>query len=43
MKDNVIEIGKVNPILFVMNDRSYWKLGEKLADAWKIGKQLKHK
>lgn len=42
-KDNVIEIGKVNPILFVMNDRSYWKLGEKLADAWKIGKQLKHK
>jgi flavin reductase (DIM6/NTAB) family NADH-FMN oxidoreductase RutF len=43
LKDNVIEIGKVNPILFVMNDRSYWKLGEKLADAWKIGKQLKHK
>jgi flavin reductase (DIM6/NTAB) family NADH-FMN oxidoreductase RutF len=41
LKENVVEIGKVKPILFVMNDRSYWKLGEKLAGAWQIGKQLK--
>jgi hypothetical protein len=31
----------VKPILFVMNDRSYWKLGGKLARAWNVGKKLK--
>jgi hypothetical protein len=30
----------VQPILFVMNDRSYWSLGKKIAKAWSIGKQL---
>ena len=36
----VVDFGKVQPILFVMNDRSYWKLGEKLAKAWHVGKKL---
>jgi len=27
--------------LFVMNDRSYWKLGDKFAKAWDVGKELR--
>jgi hypothetical protein len=23
-----------------MNDRSYWSLGKKLAEAWSVGKEL---
>ncbi len=38
--DGVVDFGKVQPILFVMNDRSYWKLGSKIAKAWDIGKRL---
>ena len=41
LTDGVVDFGKVEPILFVMNDRSYWKLGTKLAKAWDIGKDLK--
>jgi len=37
----VLDFGKVQPLLFVMNDRSYWKLGDKFAKAWDIGKTLK--
>jgi hypothetical protein len=25
--------------LFVMNDRSYWNLGTKVAKAWDVGKE----
>ena len=39
--DGIIDISKVRPILFVMSDRSYWKLGNRLARAWHIGKQYK--
>lgn len=41
LTDGVVDFRKVNPILFVMNDRSYWKLGEPMAKAWEIGKELK--
>jgi flavin reductase (DIM6/NTAB) family NADH-FMN oxidoreductase RutF len=41
LTDGVVDFGKVQPLLFVMNDRSYWKLGAKLAKAWAIGKELK--
>jgi flavin reductase (DIM6/NTAB) family NADH-FMN oxidoreductase RutF len=37
----VVDFDKVQPILFVMNDRSYWKLGGKFAKAWDVGKGLK--
>jgi flavin reductase (DIM6/NTAB) family NADH-FMN oxidoreductase RutF len=43
LKDGVPDISKLEPILFVMNDRSYWKLGERLADAWQVGKRQEHK
>lgn len=41
MTDGTVDFSKVRPILFVMNDRSYWKLGERFAKAWNIGKELK--
>ena len=37
----VVDFGKVQPIMFVMNDRSYWKLGDKFAKAWDVGKEPK--
>jgi flavin reductase (DIM6/NTAB) family NADH-FMN oxidoreductase RutF len=40
LTDGVVDFGKVQPILFVMNDRSYWKIGSKLAKAWNVGKEL---
>jgi len=38
--DGAVDIEKLQPILFVMHDRCYWKLGGKLAKAWDIGKEL---
>ena len=38
--DGVVDFGKVQPILFVMNDRSYWKIGGKIGKAWNIGKEF---
>ena len=35
-----VDFGKVEPILFVMNDRSYWSLGKRIAKAWDVGKDL---
>lgn len=35
-----VDIGKVQPILFTMGDRGYWKVGERFAGAWEIGKDL---
>lgn len=41
LTEGVVDFSKVQPILFVMNDRSYWKLGPQFAKAWSIGKELK--
>ena len=41
LENEVVDFSKVKPILFVMNDRSYWKLGGKLARAWNVGKKFK--
>ena len=41
LTDNTIDLSKVQPLLFAMNDRSYWQVGERLAKAWEIGKELK--
>jgi len=43
LTDGVVDFGKVQPILFVMNDRSYWKLGERFAKAWDVGRELVQK
>ena len=36
-----VDFAKVQPILFTMNDTGYWKLGERFARAWSIGKNFK--
>lgn len=39
LTDGEVDFSKVQPILFVMNDRSYYKLGDKFAKAWDVGKE----
>ena len=41
MTDDKIDLKKVKPMLFDMNSKEYWKLGEAFAKCWNIGKQLK--
>jgi len=41
LTDGIVDLAKVDPILFAMNDRSYWKLGGRFAKAWSIGNKLK--
>jgi flavin reductase (DIM6/NTAB) family NADH-FMN oxidoreductase RutF len=31
---------KIHPILFTMHDTGYWTMGEKIAAAWDVGKEL---
>lgn len=38
LTDGVVDFAKVQPFLFTMNDKSYWRLGERLARAWNVGK-----
>jgi flavin reductase (DIM6/NTAB) family NADH-FMN oxidoreductase RutF len=40
LTNGIGDFGKVQPQLFVMSDRGYWKLGNRLADAWNVGKTL---
>jgi len=40
LTDGQVDFEKVQPILFVMNDQSYYSLGKKIAKAWRIGKEL---
>ncbi len=40
LTDGVVDLKKLQPILFAMHDRSYWSLGKKIAKAWSIGKEL---
>jgi flavin reductase (DIM6/NTAB) family NADH-FMN oxidoreductase RutF len=35
-----VDFSKADPILFAMYDKSYFKLGERFADAWSVGKDL---
>ena len=41
LDEGVIDMAKVDPILFAMGDKSYWRLGEQFAKAWDVGKALK--
>jgi flavin reductase (DIM6/NTAB) family NADH-FMN oxidoreductase RutF len=41
LTEGVVDFAKVKPIFFVMNDKSYWRLGGRLGQAWKIGKEFK--
>jgi flavin reductase (DIM6/NTAB) family NADH-FMN oxidoreductase RutF len=41
LTEGEVDFEKVQPILFVMNNQSYYGLGKKFAKAWNIGKELK--
>jgi len=41
MSHGALDQHKFQPILFTMQDKGYWKLGERFADAWSVGKSLK--
>jgi flavin reductase (DIM6/NTAB) family NADH-FMN oxidoreductase RutF len=43
MTKGTVDLRKVNPILFAMNDRSYYRLGDRVAQAWEIGTELMEK
>ncbi len=36
-----IDIARVKPLLFDMNSKKYWSLGQAVGDCWRVGKQLK--
>jgi flavin reductase (DIM6/NTAB) family NADH-FMN oxidoreductase RutF len=39
--DGNVSLGNLKPFLYSMTDKGYWKIGEKLANAWEIGKNLR--
>ena len=41
LTNGTVDFAKVRPILFIMNDRGYWTIGNRFAQAWNIGKQYK--
>jgi len=43
MPNGVVDFARVKPLLFIMEDKGYWQLGPRLANAWEAGKGLKHK
>ena len=40
LTEGVVDFSKVQPLLFAMNDKSYWKVGDRLGKAWSIGKDF---
>lgn len=36
--DGLPDIKRLDPIIFSMHDNTYWKLGEKMGDAWSVGR-----
>lgn len=43
LKEGKIDLAAVDPLLFDMSSIAYYRLGEKVAGAWNVGKQLKKK
>ncbi|HEX9908973.1 MAG TPA: flavin reductase family protein [Thermoplasmata archaeon] len=41
LSDYGVDFEKLRPILFIMHDRSYWKLGERFAKAWSVGRDVR--
>lgn len=38
LTDGVVDYSKVQPFFFTMTDNGYWRLGERFAQAWSVGK-----
>jgi hypothetical protein len=43
LTNGIVDFEKIQPILFVLNDQTYYGLGKKLAKAWNIGNELSEK
>ena len=41
LSDKNVDVSKLKPLLFDMNSKKYWSLGNEIAKCWNIGKQLK--
>lgn len=41
ISDGKMDMAKMDPLLLTMPDNNYWKVGEKTAKAWSIGRSLK--
>ena len=41
--NGTIDFSKVKPIIFDTHQRCYWRIGERFAPAWSIGKELDKK
>ncbi len=39
--DGKLDTKKIDPILFTLQDRKYWRIGDFLGNAWSIGSRLK--
>lgn len=40
LTEGAVDLGKVKPLLFDMNRRRYWSIGESIAACWQAGKDL---
>ena len=40
LTDGEPDFKKIDPILFTMHDQGYWTIGERIATAWDVGKEL---
>ena len=43
LKEGVIDVNAIKPLLFDMASKKYWSLGTTLGKCWNVGKSLKHK
>jgi len=43
LTNGIVDFEKIQPILFVMNDQTYYSLGKKIGKAWNIGNELSDK
>jgi flavin reductase (DIM6/NTAB) family NADH-FMN oxidoreductase RutF len=41
LTDNKLDFKKINPIILSQDNQEYWSLGEKIGQAWSIGKKIK--
>ena len=41
LTDGKPDVTKMNPFVLTMPDNGYWRVGEKVGDAWSVGKNLK--
>lgn len=42
LADGAVDFSRFKPLLFTMGDAGYWGMGDRLADAWSVGKKLKY-